>query len=266
MAGEAGAQYMENGQIKIVPPPMVFGHTWPVDVDGIGRLEAYANRDSLSYLDVYGLRDVHTMIRGTLRWPGWSETWAQIVRLGLSNERMRIPNLAERTYREVTEMFLPLGDNARDTEQRLARHLQINRTGKIMDDLRWLGLFSDEKTGCAGDTAAAMLIDLLRKKMPLEPDMTDVVVLVHHIEADYPDRDRPAERIRSTMVERGEPGGFTAMARTVGLPAAIAAKLLMLDELPLTGALIPTHPSVFEPVLRELGELGIRFRESVSAL
>jgi saccharopine dehydrogenase-like NADP-dependent oxidoreductase len=244
----------------------VFRRTWPVEVDGVGLLEAYANRDSLTYLDVFGLEDAHTMIRGTLRWPGWSETWAQIVQLGLPNELMRIPDLARRTYREVTEMFLPLDDNSRNTEQRLARHLDLSRTGRIMDNLRWLGLFSDEPTACAGDNAAAMLIDLLRKKMPLGPGATDVVVLVHRLEVEYPGQDRPAERVRSTLVERGQPGRHTAMSKTVGLPAAIAAKLLMLDELPLTGCQIPTHPSIYEPVLRELAEQGLRFEEASEAL
>ena len=266
MSGEAGAQYLENGRIKIVPFHHVFHHTWEVDVDGIGRLEAYPNRDSLAYLDAFGLEGVETMIRGTLRYPGWSETWAQIVSLGLPNEVVRIPDLARRSYREVVEMFLPLNITEASIEQRIARSLHISPTGRIMENLRWLGLLSDEPVGCAGDTAAAMLIHLLQKKLPLTEGMRDVVVLVHQLDVVYPEGQRPAERITSTLVSTGEPGGPTAMARTVGLPTAAAAQLLLDGKLPLTGCHIPTHPLVYKPVLRELSAAGLEFSEKSQAL
>jgi saccharopine dehydrogenase-like NADP-dependent oxidoreductase len=201
------------------------------------------------------------MIRGTLRWPGWSETWAQIVRLGLPNETLRIPDLAERTYREVLEMFLPLNIEDPRVEQRLARYLRISPTGEIMQKLQWLGLLSDEKTGCRGETAAAMLVDLLKKKLPLSDDARDMVVLVHEMDVAYPGSDRAAERITSTLVAHGDPGGFTAMSRTVGLPVAIAAKLLLRGELPLTGSHLPTHPSIYGPVLEEMAREGLEFAE-----
>jgi saccharopine dehydrogenase-like NADP-dependent oxidoreductase len=266
MAGEGGAQYMESGKIKIVPPHQVFMHTWPVEIDGVGSLEAYANRDSLSYMKSFGLPDVETMIRGTLRYPGWSETWAQIVRLGLPNENLRISNLAERSYREVVEMFLPLNITGPDVAQRIGRFLHISPTGRIVDNMRWLGLLSEEPTGCKGDTAAAMLVDVLERKLPLKKTDRDMVILVHDLDVDYPGIKRAAERIRSTMNVKGEPGGFTAMAKTVGLPTGIAVRLLLTEELSLTGSQIPTHPSIYEPTLRELKEHGIEFEEHVTPL
>jgi saccharopine dehydrogenase-like NADP-dependent oxidoreductase len=210
----------------------------------------------------FGLDDVKTMIRGTLRYPGWSETWGQIVRLGLPNETLRIPDLADRTYAEVVEMFLPLNVTGAPLEQRIARFLQISPTGRIMENMRWLGLLSDERIGCPGETAAAMLVHLIKNKLPLTADLRDMVVLVHELEVEYPGDDRPPERVRSTLVVEGEAGGSTAMSRTVGLPVAIAAKLLLRDELPLTGSVIPTHPSIFEPVLREIAASGLRFVET----
>ena len=266
MAGEHGAQYMENGNIKIVPFHQVFMHTWPVEVEGLGCLEAYANRDSLSYMRSFGLGEAHTMIRGTLRYPGWSETWAQIVRLGLPNERLRIPNLADRTYKEVVEMFLPLNISGPHIEQRIARFLHISPTGRIIENLRWLGLFDDKPTRCKGDTAAAMMVDLLQRKLPLESGQRDMVVLVHELEVDFPGQARPRELIRSTLVAKGDPGGHTAMAKTVGLPVGIAVKLLLSDELPLTGTQIPTHPLIYDPTLRELKAHGLEFTESVDRL
>ena len=261
MAGFHGAQYMEDGNVKIVPYHQVFNHTWSVDVEGVGLLEAYANRDSLSYMKSFGLDHVRTMIRGTLRYPGWSETWGPIVRLGLPNEALRIPDLADRTYAEVVEMFLPLTKSV-PLDQHVARFLQISPTGRIMDNLRWLGLFSNERIGCKGDTSAAMLIHLLQTKLPLTPEMRDLVVLVHELDVEYPNDDRTPERIRSTMVVEGETGGGTAMARSVGLPLVVAVKLLLGGELSLTGCLIPTHPAIYTPILERIEQVGLRFKES----
>jgi saccharopine dehydrogenase-like NADP-dependent oxidoreductase len=259
MAGEAGAQYMDEHRIKIVPYHHVFAHTWPCEVEGIGTLEAYANRDSLSYMQSFGLEHVRTMVRGTLRYPGWSETWGPIVELGLPNETMRISNLAERTYAEVTEMFLPLDLRGISLEQRVAHFLRINPTGSIMTNLRWLGLFSTETIGCEGDTACDMMMHLLRQKLPLTAEMRDLVLLVHELDVEY--SDRPNERITSTLAVEGEPGGFSAMSRTVGLPVAIATVLKLRGDLALTGSLIPTHPAIYKPILAEIEAAGLSFSE-----
>jgi len=266
MAGCEGAQYMEDGNVKMVPYHQVFNHTWSVDVDGIGPLEAYANRDSISYMKSFGLDDVHTMIRGTMRYPGWSETWSPIVRLGLPNETLRISDLANRTYAEVVEMFLPLNVKGAPIDQRCARFLRISPTGSIMENLRWLGLFSDERIGCKGDTAAAMLSHMLRTKLPLTPETRDMVVLLHELDVEYPESDRPPERVRSTLVIEGQAGGGTAMARSVGLPIFIAVKLLVRGELSLTGTLIPTHPAIYTPVLQGVERAGLCFKESRSPI
>ena len=265
MSAENGAQYMEEGNIKCVGWQHVFHHTWLLDVPGVGKMEAYPNRDSLSYMQSFGIEDVHTMIRGTLRYPGWSETWACIVKLGLPNEHLEIPRLCDHTYREVVEMFLPLNlDRGVELAPRLARFLQISPTGKIMDNLRWLGLLTDEKVECEGNTAAAMLIALIQRKMPLRPDKRDMVVLLHRVEVGY--EDRPDEHIISAMVHKGEPGGFTAMSQAVGLPVVIAARMFLDGELELTGSHIPLHPSIYEPQLRELAAEGMGFQEIVRPL
>jgi saccharopine dehydrogenase-like NADP-dependent oxidoreductase len=266
-AGEHGAQYMESGKIKIVPFHHVFHHTWVVDVPGVGRLEAYPNRDSLSYMRTFGLEHVETMIRATLRHTGWSETWAAIVRLGLPNDQLRIPDLAGRTICEVVEMFLPLNVSGSSTEQRVARFLQISPTGKIIENLRWLGLFSDEPIGCDGETASDMLIHLLNTRLHLG-DQRDMVILQHELEVEYaPRQGTPSrKRITSTLVAEGQASGYTAMSRTVGLPTAIATRLLLCGELSLTGCCIPTHSSIYEPVLRELAQEGLSFAEQVEVL
>jgi len=265
LAGAAGAQYVEGGRIRIVPYPRVFESTWRVPVDGVGDLEAYPNRDSLSYREAFGLRDTPTMIRATLRWPGFCETWAQIVRIGLANDSIRIPDLGTRTYRDVTSMFVP-GPAGASLESRLGHLLGVDANGPALDRVRGLGLLADERTGCSGETAADMLTELLVRKLPLGVGDRDMVLLVHEIEVDYPGTMRSAERITATLVAFGEPGGCTAMARTVGMPAAIAATLVARGAMPLVGSHIPTHPAVYEPVLRELRSRGVEFVERVEPL
>lgn len=261
MAGELGAQYMYKNRIKILPYHEVFQRTWTVDLDGVGRMEAYPNRDSMQYRTLFGVDSAHTMIRGTLRYPGWSETWLQVVRLGLPNEAMHIPDICKYTYRELIEMFLPLHAPGADLEHGVANFLKINPTGKIMENLRWLGLFSEEKINCSEDTSAAVLTDLLRKKLTLPEKGRDMVAIVHELEAEYKSKNKKNEKIVSTFVEYGEPGGYTAIAKTVGLPAAIAAKLLLTGQIPISGCHIPTHPAVYVKVLKELEEQGFKFVE-----
>ncbi len=264
MSGESGAQFLNQGKIKIVPWHHVFDRTWMIDVEGVGPMEGYPNRDSISYQETFGLKDVKTLIRGTLRYPGWSETWQQIVRLGLPNEHLRIQDLKDRTWREIVEMFLPRDTAAQaPIEHRVANYLGISPTGGIIRNLAWLGLFTDEPTGCNGETVADALVDLLKHKLQLSPDSRDLVVLYHRIHARYPKEGDRTEIITSTFILQGEPGGFTAMARTVGQPAAIAVKLLLAGEFPLTGCHIPTHPAIYKPILRELERDGLIFTEKV---
>jgi len=265
MAGESGAIYREKGKIKILSHPQVFRRTWRVDVEGLGSFEAYPNRDSLIYEKIFNLKNVDTMIRGTLRYFGWSETWNQLVKLGVTNENMHLQNLNDFTYAEFTEMFLPLTAAGAGLEPKLANYLGINPTGKIMENLRWLGLFSDEKISGNVKTPTDVMINLLKKKMPLPKGARDLVALIHQIIAYYP-KENKKEKVTATFIEYGEPNGYTAISKTVGLPAAIAVKLILTEQLPLTGCHIPTHPLIYNSVLDELKKLGLKFNEKVEVL
>lgn len=261
MAGESGAQYMEKGKIKLLSRRGIFLRTWDVEVEGVGRLEAYPNRDSLVYIDLFELKYVKTMIRGTLRYPGWSETWNQIVKLGMPNESMKVPGLQDMTYAEYTKMFLPLNTSGSKIEPRVATCLGISPTGNILNNLRWFGLFSDEKIGGNVKTSTDVLVKLLNEKMPLPKGDRDMVILQHEIVAQYNDDKHRREKITSTLIEYGEPNGFTAISKTVGLPAAIATRLLMTGELKITGCHIPINPEIYTKVLNELEKAGIKFVE-----
>ncbi len=263
VSGNNGAQYLEDGKIKILPYHQVFRQTWPVDVDGIGTLEAFPNRDSLAYKDQFGLKYAVTMIRGTLRNPTYAETWQTIINLGLTNDELTIPDLHERSMQDIVEMCLPVHVNGADIRLRVANYLRINPTGYTMKKLEWLGLFSDEKCGCTGRTPADAMVHLLSKKLALPENGRDMVILVHKMLVDYPDAAKPreSEKIISTFVHYGDPGGETAMSKTVGLPAAIATKLILTGQLKLTGSHIPLHAAVYTPILKELAEMGMEFVE-----
>ncbi len=260
LAGEDGAIFKEDGKVKLLPFYQIFEHTWTVDIEGIGTFEAYPNRDSLSYESALGLGLEHTIIRGTLRYPGWSETWQQIVRLGLTNEVLRVPHLKDLTYRELTEMCIPHDLPGSKLEHQVASYLGISPTGTIMQNLKWLGLFSNEKIGIEAKTVSEAMIKLLKAKLRRPPDVRDMVVLYHELEAQYSGKDGRSERITSTFVEYGEPEGFTAIARSVGLPIAIAVRLILNGRIPLTGCHIPTHAAIYGPILEELETQGFRFR------
>jgi saccharopine dehydrogenase-like NADP-dependent oxidoreductase len=261
MAGEAGALYLENGKKKVLSQQNVFRRTWEVEVEGVGTLEAYPNRDSLIYTNVFDLPHVNTMIRGTLRYPGWSEVWRQIILLGMPNEKMFIPGLSEMTYEEFTEMFVALNASGNSIKNRVASSLSINPTGSIMKKLEWLGLFSDEKIGGNPKTAADVLVALLKKKLKKPEGEKDMVVLMHQIDATF--ENGKQKRYSSLMVEYGNPDGFTAISKTVWLPAALAATMLLKEEILLRGCHIPTHPAIYSKVLGKLADYGIKFKEVV---
>jgi saccharopine dehydrogenase-like NADP-dependent oxidoreductase len=205
------------------------------------------------------------MIRGTLRYPGWSETWNQIVKLGIPLDTLELPDISEMTYREFTEMFLPLNVSGPKLEARIANYLNISPTGTIMKNFKWLGLFDDKKIGKNYKTPVHLMTDIIKRKMPLPEGARDMVILQHEIEAYYPEL-KKKEKTVSTMIEYGEPNGFTAIAKTVGAPAAIAAKLVLKGELPITGCQIPTHPMIYTKVLEELKTLGIKFVEKTEVI
>jgi saccharopine dehydrogenase-like NADP-dependent oxidoreductase len=135
-----------------------------------------------------------------------------------------------------------------------------------MEKMRWLGLFSEDKIGVDGETATDAMSALLQRKLALQPGGRDLVILAHELEVTYPQENSRRERLTSTLLEYGQPDGFTAMSRTVGLPAALAVKLLLTDKLPMTGAHIPTHPDIYTPILEELEESGIVFKEKATPI
>jgi saccharopine dehydrogenase (NADP+, L-glutamate forming)/spermidine synthase len=263
-AGKNPGRFREDGKQIDIPGPELFTCTHRVHVEGIGELEAYPNRDSLGYIEVYGLEGIKTMFRGTFRYIGWCETLKKIVDLGLLEETP-VTYPAGTTYSKFTASFLkspPSGNLRKD----LATQLQLDASSPVLDRLEWLGLFSDETIAITEKetTPLDVLGARMEQKMPYKPGERDMIALCHYFIAEFPDGKK--ERITSTMIDYGQPDGDSSMARTVSLPAAIGAKLILTGKIMKPGVHIPVTPDIYNPVLDELAALDIKCVEKTEAL
>lgn len=258
MAGEAGACYLQDGALRLVPPHRIFEAGWPVDVPGIGTMDGYANRDSLSYQEVHGLEHVKSLVRGTLRFPGYCHLWQQIKNLGLPNEALEVPGLGTKTWAELTAMHLPPGSG--DLRRRCALHLGLQDDDPALETLEWLGLFSDQTIEIDGERPSQALTALLERRLPLPREHRDMVVLHHEFDIQWPER--TAQRLASTFVHYGEAGGITGMAQTVGLPAALGVELILSGAQLPPGVHVPVRPDLYGPILDGLKDHGMAFEES----
>lgn len=262
LAGKNPARFLRDGQVINIPGEELFDHYWTVPIEVNGRLidfEGYPNRDSLPYMEIYGITTARTMFRGTLRNVGWCATLKKMVELGLLDEQER-DDIAGMTFAQ----FLARLINSRgDLRQDLAAYLRIALDSQVMSNLEWLGLLSDDPLPLQKGAPIDILTARMLEKMQYAPGERDMLILQHEFIAEYPDR---RERITSTMIDFGIPYGDTSMSRTVGLPAAIGTRLILEGAINLTGVQTPVVPEIYEPVLRELEQLGISFTEQKEVL
>ena len=257
LAGKNPARYLADGKTVEVPGPELFAHHWPCEVKGFGELEVYPNRDSLPYIEAYDIPTVRNMFRGTLRYPGWCNTLKVVVDLGLLDEEER-DDLAGLTFAQLTARLI--GADGVGLNADLARRLGIATDAKPITDLEWLGLLSDEPLPEGANTYLDVLAQRMLSKMQYAPGERDMIVMQHEFVVEYPDR---TEKITSTVVDYGIPYGDSSMSRLVGLPAAIATRLILQGEIALAGVRTPVIPEIYEPILAELATLGVSFRETV---
>ena len=260
LAGQSTAKFIENGHLRFIPYQQLFGRTEILAVPGYGEFEGYANRDSLSYRAPYGLNDIPTMLRGTLRRPGYCAAWHALVCLGLTDDSVNLGNSETMTWAELVAAYLPASLIPHfDVSQRLATYLGLNPTGEEMGRLNWLGLFSDRHVGHANATPAQLLERLLAEKWQLQPHDRDLIVMQHLFEYEL---DGATHRLTSSLAVVGDDATHTGMAKTVGLPLGMAVRRLLRGEVAQHGVLIPIEASLYEPILDELAaEYGIQFNE-----
>ena len=256
-AGQGFVKFIQEGRYKYIPYHKLFRRTEIIHVPGYGHFEGYANRDSLKYLDLYNLRGINTLYRGTLRRPGFCKAWDVFVQLGATNDTFEMENVGEMTHRQFLNSFLSY--NPHDSvELKLAHYMNIELDSEIMYKIKWLGCFSEELIGLEKGTPAQILEHILKKKWTLDPTDRDMIVMWHKF--DYIANGQP-KRIESHMVAIGDDETNTAMSKTVGLPLAITAKMVLKEKIKLNGVHIPTEKAVYEPVLGELEAMGFEFSE-----
>lgn len=256
LAGQGTARYIEDGRTKYIPYQQLFNRTQTIEVGDVGLFEGYANRDSLSYGSIYGLENIPTLLRGTLRRPGYSSAWSVVVQLGLTDDSFQLENAAEMTYLQFTDSFLPAGKNS--VEKRLAEYMDLKSRGNKMQRLRELGLFCEEKIGLDNPTPAQVIEKLVVQNWKLEEGDRDMIVMQHLFGYELNEKEH---LLTASMVVTGDDPVRTAMAKTVGLPVAIAARLVLEDRITQTGVVIPISPEIYNPVLEELKEFGLDFTE-----
>lgn len=257
LAGQGTAQYIENGKYKYIPYTQLFERTEKMSVLDAGEFEGYANRDSLSYRKAYGLDNIPTLFRGTLRRSGYSIAWNIFVQLGMTDDTYKLENSEDISNREFVNMFLPF-DNSLTIEEKLCKQFNLSVDDVIYKKLDWLGIFSEEKVGMKGASPAQLLQAICEQKWTLDAEDKDMIVMQHQFEFL---QDGEQKRLNSSLLVFGDDPRYTSMAKTVGLPVAIATKLILNGEINSTGVKIPTTKDIYIPVLKELEENGINFIE-----
>ncbi len=259
LAGQGTAQYIKNGKYKFIPYHKLFNRLDVVKVSGLGEFEGYPNRDSLSYRKKYGLENIPTMLRGTLRRQGYCKSWNIFVQLGMTDDSCIIENKYNMTYREFTNLFFPY-DKVNSVEQKFCDYLSISIDSNEFKKIEWLGLFSDDRIKEKHVSPAKVLQSLLEKKWSLKPEDKDMIVMQHQFEFL---KEGENNKLYSSLIVSGEDSVNTAMAKTVGLPVAIATKLILNGEIDSIGVQIPTNKNIYVPVLRELAKNGIKFSDKL---
>jgi len=258
LAGQGMAQYRQDGEPVFQPYPEIFRRAFPVAIAGRDRFEVYANRDSLKYESLYGLEGIPSLMRGTVRVRGFCRAWHALITLGLTEAASPLAIPDGLTWAGFTAGLLPDDPSSDHLDGRLARHLGLEATDPVMDQLRWLGLLSEQALGASGRSAADYLQELLEDRWRLAPGDRDLVVMEHRIRYHLGSE---AMECRSSLVYEGRDDRRTAMADLVGLPLAVTARLFLAGRLPLPAFPAPFEAAIYDPVMEMLDAEGIRFEE-----
>jgi len=259
LAGQGGAaKFLQEGKYKYIPYHKLFRRTEILNIEGYGKFEGYANRDSLKYKSVYGLNDILTLYRGTIRRVGYSRAWNIFVQLGMTDDSYTIEDSENMSYRDFTNSFLAYNPND-SVELKLRHCLKIDQDDIIWEKLLELDIFSaTKKVGLKNATPAKILEKILKDSWTLKDDDKDMIVMKHLFGYELNGKKL---QIESSMVCIGDNQVYTAMAKTVGLPVAIATLKILNKEITTPGVQIPISKEVYTPILKELEENGIVFKE-----
>ncbi|WP_271406713.1 saccharopine dehydrogenase family protein [Tenacibaculum soleae] len=259
LAGQGGAaMFIQENTYKYIPYHKLFRRTEFLDIEGYGKFEGYANRDSLKYRSLYNLENIPTMYRGTIRKVGFSRAWNVFVQLGMTDDSYTIEDSENMSYRDFTNLFLAYSPTD-SVELKFRSYLKIDQDDIMWDKFLELDIFNPtKKTGLKNATPAQILQKILSDKWTLESDDKDMIVMHHKFGYELNNK---KHQIESSMVIKGDDQTYTAMAKTVGLPVAMATLRILNSEITTPGVQLPITKEVYEPILKELEEYGITFVE-----
>jgi len=262
LAGKGGtAQYIYHGIYKNIPHHQLFKRLTMVEIPDYGDFESYPNRDSLKYKELYGLHQAATILRGTLRRPGFCSAWHAFVQLGLTDDSYQVRNVENMTYAEFTRSYLPYSKD--DLLTNFSRYIGVDISSEVMQRIKWLGILDEKPIGLKKATPAQVMQQLLENKWTAKPTDRDMIVMQHQIEYQVHDELR---KLTSSLVTIGEISNLSGMAKTVGYPLGIVAKLILQNKISQRGLMIPVHQEIYEPVLQELSHMNIAFVEQEESL
>ena len=258
-AGQGGAaKFLQEGTYKYIPYNRLFRRTEFLDIENFGRFEVYANRDSLKYQDIYGLQSTKTLYRGTMRRVGFSKAWHIFVTLGMTDDSYTIDDSKNMSYRDFVNAFLPYSPTD-SVELKLRHQLKIDQDDIVWNKLIELDIFNpNKKVDLEKATPAEILQKILMDSWTLSPKDKDMIVMYHKFGYE---KDGKQYQIESNMVTIGQDQTYTAMAKTVGLPVAIATLAILNKKITTPGVQLPISKEVYTPILSELEKLGISFKE-----
>ncbi|WPP48189.1 saccharopine dehydrogenase C-terminal domain-containing protein [Catalinimonas niigatensis] len=262
LAGKGGtAQYIYKGIYKNIPHHQLFKRLTMVEIPEYGDFESYPNRDSLKYRELYGLYKAETILRGTLRRPGFCSAWHAFVQLGLTDDSYQVRNVENMTYAEFTRSYLPYSKD--DLLTNFSRYIGVDISSEVMQRIKWLGILDDKPIRLQKATPAQVMQQLLESRWQARQEDKDMIVMQHQIEYQIKDEHK---KITSSLVSTGEIANLSGMAKTVGYPLGIAAKLILQDKIKERGLMIPIHQEIYAPVLEELKKMNIKFIDKEESL
>lgn len=254
LAGQQGdAEYLLNGESITVPYTKLFTTTISCHVPDVGALEGYPNRDSLRYINLYGIPETRTIMRGTLRYKGFCSAWNVLVQLGCCDDTREMSGNVPATHADFIRYFLNTFDEP--VADAVVRYTGIAAKGPEMECLRWSGFFDNEPIGLTSGTPAQILEHILMKRWSLNSEDLDLVVMLHRFSYGAGGREH---NLQVSMSKTGTTR-HTAMATTVGLPLGVAARLLLEGRLSARGVVIPVKRELYAPILHELANREITF-------
>lgn len=257
------AKYWKDGQVVDVASEDLMVTAKPYFIYPGFAFVAYPNRDSTPYKERYSIPEAETIIRGTLRYQGFPEFIKVLVDIGFLSDVEQAIFKQSVSWKEATQKVLGTASSDQaDLEAAIlskATFGSVEEKTRIISGLRWIGIFSDEKITPRGNPLDC-LCATLEKKMQFEGGERDLVMLQHKFEIEHKDGTREVRT--STLCEYGDPKGYSAMAKLVGVPCGVAVKQVLNGTISEKGVLAPMSTNITEPLMKELkDQYGIYLKE-----